>query len=154
MSTTQLQDNSWVQIAGEHEDSYDPDFCIYNDVVVHDGNGNAQFYVYPPDVFPPTDFHSATLVDGAIVLIGNLGYDESRQPGQTQVLRLDLTDFSIGRIDTTGPRPGWISSHRARLDGDRIVVWGGKVWDGSDLVAMDGTYALSHATGVWEKLPE
>ncbi len=152
MSTTELPDGGWVQIAGEHEDWYDPDFCIYNDVVVLDGRGKAQFYIYPADVFPPTDFHSATLVDGAIILIGSLGYPESRQPGQTQVLRLHLTDFSIDRIEATGPQPGWISSHRARLDDDRIVVWGGKVWDGSDLVAMDGAYALSIATGVWEKL--
>jgi len=151
MSTTQLPDNTWVQIAGEHEDSYDPDFCIYNDVVVHDGSGKAQFYIYPPAVFPPTDFHSATLVDGAIVLIGSLGYRETRLPGRTQVLRLDLTDFSIGRIETSGPQPGWISRHQARLDGDRVVVWGGKVWDGADLVPMDGAYALSLATLAWER---
>ncbi len=152
MSTTELPGNVWVQIAGEHEDYYDPDFCIYNDVVVHDGKGNAQFYVYPREVFPPTDFHTATLVEDAIILIGNLGYVESRPTGRTQVLRLNLKDFSIDRIETSGETPGWISRHRARLNGNRIVVWGGKVWDGSDYVAMDGAYALSWATGIWEKL--
>jgi hypothetical protein len=36
----------------------------------------------------------------------------------------------------------------------QLVVRGGKVWDGADCVAMDGTCALSIATGVWEKLAE
>jgi hypothetical protein len=27
-----------VQIGSEHEDDYDPDFCIYNDVFVHGGD--------------------------------------------------------------------------------------------------------------------
>lgn len=31
-SITILPDGRIVEIAGEHEDSYDPDFCIYNDV--------------------------------------------------------------------------------------------------------------------------
>ena len=74
MSTTPLPDGGWLQIAGEHEDHYDPDFCIYNDVVIHDGKGAAQIYIYPEGIFPPTDFHSATQLDDAIILIGNLGY--------------------------------------------------------------------------------
>ncbi|MCH8921855.1 MAG: ankyrin repeat domain-containing protein, partial [Planctomycetes bacterium] len=41
-SLTQLEDRRFVQIGGEHEDGYDPDFCIYNDVVIHDGKGNFQ----------------------------------------------------------------------------------------------------------------
>ncbi|MBE9554452.1 MAG: ankyrin repeat domain-containing protein [Proteobacteria bacterium] len=151
MSTTQLPDGRWVQIAGEHEDFYDPDFCIYDDVVVHDGEGNAQIYIYPRKVFPPTDFHTATLVEDAIILIGSLGYQDERPVGETQVLRLDLKDVSIDRIETSGDVPGWISRHQARLDGDRIVIWGGKVWDGVDYAAFEGSYALSLATGVWER---
>lgn len=151
MSTTQLPDGRWVQIAGEHEDFYDPDFFIYNDVVVHDGAGDAQIYTYPHEVFPPTDFHTATLVDDAIILLGSLGYKENRPTGETQVLRLNLKDISITPIKTFGESPGWISRHQARLDSDGIVVWGGKVWNGTDYVAMDGTYALSLVTGIWEK---
>lgn len=151
VSTTELPDGVWVQVAGEHEDHYDPDFCIYNDVIVHDGDGNAQIYIYPAEIFPPTDFHTATLVDDAIILIGNLSYPEYREIGRTQALRLDLTDFSIHWVETSGEPPGWISSHKARLDGDRIAVWGGKVWTGDDLVPMDGVHELSLATGVWKK---
>lgn len=154
MSTTQLPDGRWVQIAGEHEDWYDPDFYIYNDVVVHDGAGNAEIFIYPREIFPPTDFHTATLVEDAIILIGSLGYQDERPVGETQVLRLDLTDFSVERVETTGESPGWISEHRARLDGDRIVVWGGKVWDGADYAMFKGTYALSLPTGAWEKFDQ
>lgn len=151
MSTTQLPDGTWVQIAGEHEDFYDPDFFIYNDVIVHDGAGNTQIYLYPREVFPPTDFHTATFVDDAIILIGSLSYQESRPTGRTQVLRLNLKDFSIDQIETSGESPGWISRHRARLDESKITVWGGKLWDGDDYVSMAGAFALSLATGVWEK---
>jgi ankyrin repeat protein len=154
MSTTRLPDGRWVQIAGEHEDFYDPDFCIYNDVVVHDGKGNTQVYIYPREVFPPTDFHTATLVGDAIILIGSLGYKEERRAGETQVLRLNLKDFSIEPIETTRESPGWVSRHQARLDGDRVAVRGGMVWDGADYLAMEGTYTLSCSTGAWQKVAE
>src|SRR5262249_36012233 len=55
-SLTFLSDGRIVQIAGEHEDGYDPDFCIYNDVFVHAGVGSVVIYGYPESVFPPTDF--------------------------------------------------------------------------------------------------
>jgi hypothetical protein len=35
-SLTLLPDGRAIQIGGEHEDYYDPDFCIYNDVFVHE----------------------------------------------------------------------------------------------------------------------
>ncbi len=35
-SFTALPDGRFLQIGGEHEDYYDPDFCIYNEVFVHD----------------------------------------------------------------------------------------------------------------------
>lgn len=40
MSITALPDGRFIEIAGEHEDAYDPDFCIYNDVFVHKGGGD------------------------------------------------------------------------------------------------------------------
>lgn len=152
MSTTEAPGGVWVQVAGEHEDFYDPEFCIYNDVIVHDGKGNAQIYIYPREVFPPTDFHTATMVGDAIVLIGNLGYTDERRAGYTQVMRLDLNDFSIERVEASGDLPGWISRHRARLDGERIVVWDGEVWDGSAFDPTDGAYEFCLATGDWRRL--
>ncbi len=89
---TYLPDGRLIQIGGEHEDSYDPDFQIYNDVVVINnpilveciynmpvpsnfpqvggrdvilGTSNVNdvtIYAYPFDVFPPTDNHTATYV--------------------------------------------------------------------------------------------
>src|ERR1043165_9270995 len=62
-SVTELPDGRTIYIAGEHEDFYDSDFYIYNDVVVTHPDGTIDFYCYRKSDFPPTDFHSATLVD-------------------------------------------------------------------------------------------
>jgi len=125
-SITRLPNGSIVEIGGEHEDSYDADFCIYNDVVVHDGRGGFTVFGYPREVFPPTDFHTATYHQGAIYLVGGLGYAGERAPGPTPVYRLDCATFAIARIAASGPDPGWVQRHRARLDGDDLVVTGGQ----------------------------
>lgn len=151
MSTTELPDGRWVQIAGEHEDWYDVDFCIYSDVFVFDGKGGVQIYIYPRDVFPPTDFHTATLYDGQIITIGNAGYPEDRQPGTTQVMRLSLDGFSIARLETSGTTPGWISNHHARLEGDKIIVRNGEIWTGNDFVPNRQEYQLCLASGAWSE---
>jgi len=90
MTRTRLPDGRVVCVAGEHEDYYDPDFCIYNDVVVIAPDGGVSIFGYPEDVFPPTDFHTATLVGSRIVLIGSLGYYDRRTFGHTPVYELDL----------------------------------------------------------------
>ncbi len=59
-------------LRGEHEDHYDPDFQIYNDVVVLHPDGRVDIFGYPPEVFPATDFHTATLIENRIVIVGNL----------------------------------------------------------------------------------
>lgn len=98
-TTTMLADGREVMIAGEHEDSYDPDFFIYNDVVVREPDGKITIYGYSKEVFPPTDFHTATLVQGAIVLIGSLGYMEERLGRkETQVLQLMPHNFAMHEI--------------------------------------------------------
>ncbi|MBR0345167.1 MAG: ankyrin repeat domain-containing protein, partial [Rudaea sp.] len=43
-SITFLADGRVIQIGGEHEDSYDPDFCIYNDVFVHEIDGSFRMF--------------------------------------------------------------------------------------------------------------
>jgi hypothetical protein len=129
-----LADGREVLIAGEHEDYYDPDFFIYNDVVVKTTDGKIAIYGYPKDVFPPTDFHTATLLPGRIVLIGSLGYQEERlNKKETQVLQLMLDDFSIHKITTRGASPGWIHGHKAALSDDRhsISISGGMIVSGS-----------------------
>lgn len=149
-SATPLPDGRLVLVAGEHEDSYDPDFYIYADVTVLDGKGGVDHYIYPEEVFPPTDFHSATLLNNHIWLIGSLGYPKGRQEGVTQVLRLDLTDFSIHPIATTGDAPGWISRHQAVLDPTGIILIGGKIIPGYR--DNEETYLLDLDTFIWRKI--
>lgn len=157
-SLTKLPDGRYVQVGGEHEDYYDPDFYIYNDVVVHDGQGNFEIYGYPQAAFPPTDFHSATLVKDEIYLIGCLGYTEQRVTGQTPVYRLKTDTWQIEKLETTGTNPGWIFRHRANYDPQRNVI---RVEGGtqqlatpageSDQVENSNVYELDLTTLKWQK---
>ena len=127
-SLTFLADGRIVQAAGEHEDGHDPDFCIYNDVFVHDPDGGITIYGYPEAVFPPTDFHTATLVGKYIYLIGSLGYRGTRRFGETPVYRLGTKTFQMEPISTNGDNPGWIYEHRATLTAaQEIQITGGKI---------------------------
>ncbi|MCJ8307734.1 MAG: hypothetical protein MJH08_01595 [Hyphomicrobiales bacterium] len=144
---TPLPDGRLVFIAGEHEDSYDRDFCIYNDICVLDENGGVEYFTYPVDKFPPTDFHSATLLDDNILLIGNLGYPEQREAGVTQVLRLDINTWRVSRVATSGDNPGWISEHTADLCNGEIIISGGKRLP--DPIDVTAKYALNTRTMRW-----
>jgi hypothetical protein len=128
-SRTELPDGRLVCVAGEHEDYYDPDFHIYNDVVVYDPDGTVTIYGYPRDVFPPTDFHTATLDGDRLVIVGSISYPQDRVPGHTPVYSLDLASYRIDRLDTRGQMPGWIANHEAEPDAAcRVVtVRGGEV---------------------------
>ncbi|NRA15564.1 MAG: hypothetical protein HRU04_08715 [Oceanospirillaceae bacterium] len=133
-SVTELPDGRKIFIGGEHEDHYDPDFCIYNDVVVENTDGSIDIYSYPKENFPPTDFHSATFLDNKIIIIGSLGYTDDRAIGNTQVYLLDTTSFEIHNVNTTGSSPGWIHDQEASLEFDksRIIIKKGKVYIGND----------------------
>jgi hypothetical protein len=118
---TVLADGTTVHIAGEHEDHYDPDFFIYNDVVVTMPKGEITIYGYSLTDFAATDFHTATLVDDDIILIGSLGYPDERDPTQTQVLILDTKNWSI-RKQLTTDSPGWISHHESSYDAGKPII--------------------------------
>ena len=127
-SITFLPGGRIVQVAGEHEDSYDPDFCIYNDVFVHDPDGSIAIYTYPEAEFPPTDFHTATLIGDYIYLIGSLGYHGTRKFGHTPVYRLDTRRWGIEPVEARGDAPGWIYKHRATApSAGEIRIEGGTV---------------------------
>lgn len=152
---TTLPNGSRVFIAGEHEDSYDPDFHIYNDVVVIRPDEGIEIYGYPRQVFRPTDFHTATLVRSDIYIIGCLGYWGTQPIGETPVYRLDTTTWQINSVATSGDLPGWIHRHKASYvpEYNSIRVHGGKV-----LLSFEGkrtrrqnrkTYWLDLATNTW-----
>lgn len=155
-SITLLADGRAIQIAGEHEDHYDEDFQIYNDVFVHHPDGRIDIFCYSKEVFPPTDFHTATLIGDAIYIVGALGYRGSRQFGETPVYRLDTNTFQISYVKATGDHPGWISKHRAvRAGSGEIRVWGGKI---SALIDGKETYednqecwVLDTSLGRWRR---
>jgi hypothetical protein len=154
-TTTPLPDGRTVLVAGEHEDYYDPDFFIYNDVIVVESSGTITILGYPEEVFPPTDFHSATPRGHELLLIGNLGYQNQRIAGSTQLLRLNLETWSVRAQAAGGEPPGWIHRHDATLiDGGRsVLVTGGLRWmsDGK-LVENIDDWRLELDTWTWERL--
>jgi hypothetical protein len=110
----ELPDGRRIYIGGEHEDwyvaashafcfpdrahtylRYDPMFFIFNDVVVYDPQSQSyDLYRYPVNIFPPTDFHTATLLGDSIWIIGGLGYSKDRG-NVTPVYRLDVNTLTI-----------------------------------------------------------
>ena len=154
---SELPDGRVVCIGGEHEDYYDADFCIYNDVIVFGPEDQIEIFGYPKEVFPPTDFHSASLLKDRIIIVGSLGYMQERRPGYTPVYSLDLSSYHISEIKTSGEMPGWISEHESVLDSDgTITIRGGKVIeqkDGKQQYRRNiEDYALNLRSGVWSRL--
>ena len=155
-SETTLPDGRTIFVAGEHEDYYDPDFYIYNDVTVIELSGEIAIYGYPVDIFPATDFHSATLVGNNLILIGSLGYVKERKHGLTQVLSLELGTWRISKIETSGDNPGWIHGHKACLSevGNEILISGGEFERDEDasLVENIDEWSLDLDTWQWIRL--
>jgi hypothetical protein len=152
-SFTRLPDERALLIAGEHEDSYDPDFCIYNDVFVFEPDGEIRIYGYPYAVFPPTDFHTATLVGRDIYIIGSLGYGD-RRANRAEVYKLSTQDFHIEPVACEGDSPPWIYKHRAWfVPPYSIQIQGGtavkRVDDGEDHLANRVVYQLNLSSRVW-----
>nr|MCH9673206.1 ankyrin repeat domain-containing protein [Gammaproteobacteria bacterium] len=115
-----------------------------------------RIFCYPQEVFPPTDFHTATLVDARIIVIGCLGYPQSRQSGRTPVYYLDVKTMRISELPTWGDAPGWISRHKTKLSNRDLVVTDGEVWvettEGFDIVSNSNRFALNLDSLIWTKL--
>lgn len=157
-SKTQLADGRTVWIAGEHEDHYDPDFYIYNDVIFELPNGKIQMWGYPDNAFRPTDFHSATLLKNNtdLLLIGNLGYPEDRRIEHTQIYRLNLDSMEMTEILGTGCQPGWIHDHEISQseDGTQLLLSGGKVYNENGIIENIDEWSLQLSDMNWSRLTE
>ncbi|MFD2157527.1 hypothetical protein ACFSW8_01295 [Rubritalea tangerina] len=156
MSETKLEDGRTILIAGEHEDYYDPDFFIYNDVIVKDANGKVQIFGYSEDIFPATDFHSATLVGNRIYIIGSLGYTDRRKEKDTPVYYLDLKDYTIHQVNS-GQGPGWVFEHEAIYDSEThsiTIDWGKRWIDSGDIIDNFSKWQLKLDTKQWTLVEE
>jgi hypothetical protein len=158
MTTNKLADGRIIHIGGEHEDWYDEDFYIYNDVIVLESDDSISIFGYPKEAFPPTDFHSSTFIEDRILIIGGLGYIDERQPGFTPVYWLDCNTYQIEAFKTIGENPGWIWEHKAELNVDNktVTVKGGELYLGGnskkDSKKNRSVYSLDLVTGLWRKL--
>ncbi|MGC1485432.1 MAG: hypothetical protein WA789_16685 [Candidatus Acidiferrum sp.] len=143
-----------ICIGGEHEDYYDPNFHIYNDVVVFGPEDEIEIYGYPKDIFPPTDFHTATLAGGTIIVVGCSGNVGERRPGATPVYSVDTNSYEISEFITSGTMPGWIFGHTAELSADGLLLIRGgqfvELRDGKQRFKRNNEeFSLNTATAVW-----
>ncbi len=74
-------------------------------------------------MFPPTDVHTATLVDDSIYIIGSLGCQGNRQFGTTPIYRLDTKTFRITKVDAGGEAPVDSENHRSFVLNVRRLAW-------------------------------
>lgn len=155
-SCTRLSDGREFWIAGEHEDYYDPDFYIYNDVIVRHPDQRLQIFGYSTSDFRPTDFHSATAFDNdcSILIMGSIGYPDDRREGVTQLYRLNTGTLHVSELQTTGDAPGWIHKHQAALsaDGRSVVVQRGQVWSGAEFLENIDEWSLDLTELRWTRL--
>jgi hypothetical protein len=123
-------------------------------VVVWHPDERIEIRCYPESDFPPTDFHSATLVGDRVFLVGSLGYVGSRSPGRTQVLSLDTHSLRVERIETTGVNPGWISGHNATLESDGIRIGAGQIQHENGLIENIDDWLLELPSYQWKRLTD
>lgn len=154
-TATRLPDGRVVAIAGEHEDWYDPDFHIYNDVIVFGPNGEQDVYLYPPEVFPPTDFHATVWAEPYLYMVGNLGRPEHRNDARPLVHRLDSRTWQIEPFASRGPLHAAFHRCLASYDADRhaIRVIGGLWYEPGQREATHNSqeYWLDLATAQWNE---
>lgn len=155
-SETELPDGRRVLIAGEHEDYYDPDFFIYNDIILWAPDDTLTILGYPEEVFPPTDFHSATLVGGELVLVGSLAYPKQRRLGETAIVRVTVDGWRVDVQGSDGEGPGWIHRHEATLEDGSLRITGGlvEVDETGRLMENIDDYRLWLDDWRWERLTE
>jgi len=132
-TTTVLPDGRGVHIAGAHEDYHNPDFFIYNDVIVTDPSkpwaSCCTIYGYPKTIFPPMDFHTATYYHDPItntkhiyVIGGFVEVQHKDDRDNMLVHRLDIEDFSMHRIEVKGDNPGLLTNLHAEMNEDTHKV--------------------------------
>lgn len=152
-TSTLLPDGREILIGGEYDDFYDPNFCIYNDVVVKHPSGRIEIFGYPLHVFPPTDFHTATLIGNKIYIIGSMGYFDQRHYSETPIFTLDTNTMQIHRIESRN-HIGWINEHQAMAKDGQIIVSGGRVFDDDHSPMRENfdTWSFNPKTLIWKNI--
>lgn len=152
-SRTLLDDGREILIGGEWEDGYDPQFAIYNDVIVKHVNGDIEIFGYPRHIFAPTDFHTATLVGDDIWIIGSAGYPDERDFSQTSVYKLNIHTYKIEKVETRNSM-GWVCRHSATFKDNQIIVTGGEILQAENLPMRENfdDWALNLKTLIWKNI--
>src|ERR1700760_3482427 len=131
-------------------------FDQLNDVIVFTGTDQFEIFGYPKEIFPPTDFHTATLFGGRIFIVGGLGYPADRRSGFTPVYRLNLNNYEISQIPTHGAMPGWIYKHSCDILAGKMIVRGGEIFEERNgkkyYRANLEDYSLDPLSATWQQI--
>lgn len=149
-SCTEVAPGVHILIGGEFEDYYDPEFCIYNDVIRVDTNTKTYtVYGYPKADFPPTDFHAAISIGKDIWVVGSLGYNSSaRSEEPIQVLRLDKETMKMTRVETIGDVPKHMCFGHYTWEENRCLPLGKHR---IQVTSSEGEWVLDTTTLTWTR---
>jgi hypothetical protein len=124
---------------------------------VSDAAGRIEIFGYAQEAFPPTDFHTASLIAHPIIVMGKLSNPPNRKE-RAQVLLLDTGSYVFDRVDTNGAGPPWLYKHTAELvdEGDAILISGGLIDDPNlpSVVENIDDWRLDTHTWRWDRLTD
>lgn len=121
-SETALPNGQILWAGGRHGEPGDPNYYVYNDLVVKKPEGEFSVLGYPEAIFPPIHSHSATLVSNYILLIGGLGGPESEPSETTRIQAIRIEKFGLHPWSGVGPGPGAIYGHTAKLSDNKLWI--------------------------------
>ncbi|MFC4996057.1 hypothetical protein [Rubritalea tangerina] len=155
MSETKLEDGRTILIAGEHEDYYDPDFFIYNDVIVKDANERFKSSAIPKTSFQPLTF-TVPLSSATVSTSLAPWLHRQAQEKDTPVYYLDLKDYTIHQVNSGQALAGSSSMKRStnsRPTPSPSIV--GKRWiDSGDIIDNFSKWQLKLDTKQWTLVEE
>lgn len=149
---TELKDGRTIFIGGEYEDFYDPFFYIFNDIIIYEPNGEKKVLLYPYKDFPPTDFHTATLIGNQIYIIGRMGFDIP-EDGSTPVYILNTDTYKLRELKIRNKIDGCVNSHQSELTSNGIIIHSGKILaKNKNMTVFTEKYLLNIKESRWIKL--
>jgi hypothetical protein len=122
----------------------------YSDVIVSDGAGGIGIYIYPLEVFPPLMFLEARVYASKVYITGFADYRLlPEQLGRMQVLRLDLENMAITKLEFPKPHLDLRPLH-VRCEGEKLIFQ--TVKDREE--DPERLLALDLSTLDWSELPQ
>jgi len=82
-----------------------------------------------------------------------LGYHKDRKAERTNMHLLNLDDFSIKSMPSSGDKPGWVFEHTTLLDEQNncLYLMDGKKWENGKIVDNRTIHRFDLRTNRWSR---